>query len=66
VWTSLASLFGTFEIVLTRDFMFFETAIFWRPFLTLGRYLEASAKGKTSSAIKHLLGLQPKTASGGA
>jgi len=59
----LASLFGTFEIVLTRDFMFFETAIFLATFLTLGRYLEASAKGKTSSAIKHLLGLQPKTAS---
>ncbi|MDD5230495.1 MAG: heavy metal translocating P-type ATPase [Candidatus Marinimicrobia bacterium] len=58
----LASLLGTFEIILTRDFMFFETAIFLATFLTLGRYLEARAKGKTSTAIKRLIGLQPKTA----
>jgi len=59
----LASLLGTFEIVLTRDYMFYETAIFLATFLTLGRFLEARAKGKTSGAIKRLLGLQPKTAS---
>jgi len=58
----LASLLGTFEIVLTRDFMFFETAVFLATFLTLGRFLEARAKGKTSTAIKRLIGLQPKNA----
>jgi len=31
-------------------------------FLTLGWYLETRAKGKTSEAIKKLIGLQPKTA----
>ncbi|HRU92779.1 MAG TPA: heavy metal translocating P-type ATPase [Candidatus Marinimicrobia bacterium] len=56
-----ASLLGTFEIVLTRDFLFFETAIFLATFLMLGRYLEARAKGKTTAAIKRLIGLQPQT-----
>jgi Cu+-exporting ATPase len=31
-------------------------------FLTLGRYLEARAKGRTSEAIRKLIGLRPKTA----
>jgi len=57
-----ASVFGTFEIVLTREFMFYETAVLLATFLTLGRYLEAKAKGKTSDAIKKLMGLQAKTA----
>jgi Cu+-exporting ATPase len=58
----VSSLLGTFEIVLTRDFLFYETAIMLATFLTLGRYLETRAKGKTSEAIKKLMGLQPKTA----
>ncbi|MBE3136985.1 MAG: copper-translocating P-type ATPase [Thermoplasmata archaeon] len=57
-----ASVLGTFEIVLTREFMFYETAVLLATFLTLGRYLEAKAKGKTSDAIKKLMGLQAKTA----
>jgi Cu+-exporting ATPase len=57
-----ASVLGTFEIVLTREFMFYETAVLLAAFLTLGRYLEAKAKGKTSDAIKKLMGLQVKTA----
>src|SRR5690606_22533815 len=31
-------------------------------FLILGRYLEARAKGRTSAAIRALMGLRPKTA----
>ncbi len=58
----VSSLLGTFNIVLTRDFLFYETALMLASFLTIGRYLEARAKGKTSESIKKLMGLQPKTA----
>lgn len=57
-----SSILGTFRIVLTPDFMFYETALMLASFLTLGRYLESKAKGRTSEAIKKLVGLQPKTA----
>jgi Cu+-exporting ATPase len=57
-----SSIFGTFEIILTREFLFYETALMLATFLTLGRYLEARAKGKTSEAIKKLIELQPKKA----
>ncbi|MBI4052849.1 MAG: cadmium-translocating P-type ATPase [Candidatus Diapherotrites archaeon] len=42
--------------------MYFETAALLLTFILLGRYLEAIAKGKTSEAIKRLVGLAPKTA----
>ena len=42
--------------------VYFETAALLLTFIMLGRYLEAVAKGKTSEAIKRLIGLQPKTA----
>ena len=58
----LSSLLGTFEIVLTKDFLFYEAALMLASFLTFGRYLEARAKGRTSEAIKKLIRLQPKTA----
>jgi Cu+-exporting ATPase len=58
----VASLLGTFEFMLTREFLFYETAVLLATFLTMGRYLEARAKGKTSEAIKKLIGLRPKTA----
>ncbi|MDD3857363.1 MAG: heavy metal translocating P-type ATPase [Methanoculleus sp.] len=57
-----ASVLGTFEFVLTPDFNFYETAVMLAAFLTLGRYLEARAKGRTSEAIKNLIGLRPKIA----
>ena len=57
-----ASVLGTFGIVLTPEFNFYETAVMLASFLTLGRYLEARAKGRTSEAIKNLIGLRPKTA----
>jgi len=57
-----ASVLGTFEVVLTREFLFYDTTVLLAAFLTLGRYLEANAKGRTSDAIKKLIGLQAKTA----
>ncbi|MDI9624817.1 MAG: heavy metal translocating P-type ATPase [Methanothermobacter sp.] len=57
----ISSLLGTFNI-LSQNFIFYETALMLAAFLTLGRYLEAKAKGKTSEAIKKLLELQPETA----
>ncbi|MCP2604936.1 heavy metal translocating P-type ATPase [Candidatus Aminicenantes bacterium AH-873-B07] len=57
-----ASIFATFGFVLSKEFLFYDTAVLLASFLTLGRYLEARAKGKTSEAIKKLIGLQPKIA----
>jgi len=57
-----SSLLGTFGIILTGEFLFYETALMLASFLMVGRYLESRAKGKTSEAIKKLMGLQPKTA----
>lgn len=42
--------------------LYFETAAFLVTFVILGKWLEAKAKGRTSEAIKKLMGLQPKTA----
>ncbi len=42
--------------------LYFETAAFLITFVILGKYLEMQAKGKTSNAIKKLMGLQAKTA----
>jgi len=58
----VSSILGTFEFILSRDFLFYETAVLLAAFLTMGRYLEARAKGRTSEAIKKLMGLQPKAA----
>ncbi|KPJ72075.1 ATPase P [candidate division TA06 bacterium DG_78] len=58
----VSSILGTFEIILSRAFLFYEAAVMLASFLTFGRYLEARAKGKTSEAIKKLMGLQAKTA----
>ena len=42
--------------------VYFESAAVIVTLILLGRYLETKAKGRTSQAIQHLLGLQPKTA----
>ena len=57
-----ASLLGTFQIVLSREFLFYDSAVLLATFLTMGRYLETRARGRTGEAIKRLMGLQPKTA----
>jgi len=43
--------------------VYFEAAAVIIAFILLGRLLEEKAKGNTSSAIKKLIGLQPKTVS---
>ena len=58
----VSSVLGTFSILLTPQFMFYETALMLAGFLMLGRYLETRAKGRTSTAIKKLVGMQAKTA----
>ena len=58
----ISSVMGTFNIILDHHFMFYESAVFLATFLMLGRYLEARAKGRTTDAIKKLIGLQAKTA----
>ncbi len=57
-----ASVLGTFRLFLSREFMFYDSAILLAAFLSMGRYLEAKAKGRTGAAIKNLMGLQPRTA----
>jgi Cu+-exporting ATPase len=42
--------------------LYFETAAFLLTFVVLGKWLEARAKGRTSDAIRKLMGLQAKTA----
>lgn len=42
--------------------LYFESAVVILTLITLGKYLEAVSKGKTSEAIKKLMGLAPKTA----
>lgn len=42
--------------------LYFETAAFLITFVVLGKWLEAKTKGRTSDAIKKLMGLQAKTA----
>ena len=42
--------------------VYYETAAVIITLIVLGRYLEAKAKGRTSEAIKELMGLRPRTA----
>lgn len=42
--------------------LYFETAAYLITFVVLGKWLEIRTKGKTSDAIKKLMGLQAKTA----
>lgn len=62
----LYGLFGVYKIFngdLTYAFkLYFESAGVILTLITLGKYLEAVSKGKTSEAIKKLMNLAPKTA----
>ncbi|MCE5203025.1 MAG: heavy metal translocating P-type ATPase [Actinomycetia bacterium] len=56
------SLAATFVPALFAEPVFFETSALLITFVILGKLLEARAKGKTSDAMKKLVGLAPKTA----
>jgi Cu+-exporting ATPase len=56
------SLAATFVPALRAEPVFYETAGLLITFVILGKLLEARAKGKTSDAIKKLMGLAAKTA----
>lgn len=62
----LYSLFGIYQISQGNAHyamhLYFESAAVILTLITLGKYLEAVSKGKTSQAIKALMGLAPKTA----
>ena len=60
----LYSLFAVTQILSgkTGYEMYFESAGVILTLITLGKYLESVTKGKTSEAIKKLMGLAPKTA----
>jgi Cu+-exporting ATPase len=69
IGTSAAFLYGIFAIIQIYagniDYaydLYFEAAGVILTLITLGKYLEAVTKGKTSEAIKKLMGLAPKTA----
>ena len=60
------SVFGTWQIIqgdhCAAHRLYFETAGVIIALVLLGKYLESVSKGKTSEAIKKLMGLAPKTA----
>ena len=45
-----------------HNMFYYETAAVILTLITLGKYMEAKSKGKTSEAIQKLMGLAPKTA----
>lgn len=59
VWNTIEIARGSFKAV---DSLYFETAGVIITLIMLGKTLEAVSKGKTSEAIKKLMGLAPKTA----
>ena len=77
IGTSAAAIYGVYAIYkigyglghmdmdMVRQFsmdLYFESAAVVLALITLGKFLEARAKGRTSDAIKKLIDLSPKTA----
>ncbi len=69
VATSAAIIYGLYSTILIYlgkiehvNNLYFDTAGVIITLILLGKYLEGVSKGKTSDAIKKLMGLQPKTA----
>lgn len=64
IYSTFLTLFPGYFISIGIDSsnVFFDTTVMIIIFITLGRYLEHRAKEKTSSQIRLLMGLQPRTA----
>lgn len=60
--TSAAYFYSIYAVLSGNGHQYFEASAVLITLVVLGRYLEAKAKGKTSDAIKKLIGLSPKTA----
>lgn len=69
IGTGAAIFYGIFALVMIAQgdghyakHLYFESAAVILTLITLGKYFETLSKGKTSEAIKKLIGLAPKTA----
>ena len=65
IGTSAAYFYSLFVVLFPNilgEHVYFETSAVLMTFIIFGKWLEAVTKGKTSEAIKKLIGLQPKTA----
>ena len=60
--TSAAYFYSLATTFFVQGPAYFDTAAVIITLIILGKYLEAGAKGRTSEAIKRLMGLRPKTA----
>lgn len=60
VCVSLGIIFGFSDVVGNREY--YETAAAILTLITIGKYLEARARGRTSAAIQRLVKLAPQTA----
>jgi Cu+-exporting ATPase len=60
--TSAAYFFSIANMLTGDPHLYFETSAILITLIIFGKFLEARAKGRTSEAIKALMGLQPKTA----
>lgn len=60
--TSAAYFYSIANIIYKKQDLYFETSAILITLIILGKLLESMAKGKTSEAIKALIGLQAKTA----
>lgn len=60
--TSAAYFFSVYNLLIGVNEFYFESSAVIITLILLGKLFEAIAKGKTSEAIKKLMGLQPKTA----
>ncbi len=62
LYSVIATVSPSFFAVEGQVAVYFETVAVLHTLIILGRWLETRARGRTSEAIKKLMGLQPKTA----
>ncbi|MDH5690533.1 MAG: heavy metal translocating P-type ATPase, partial [Candidatus Bathyarchaeota archaeon] len=62
IGTSAAYFYSVYVTFSGQGKLYYTTAVFLMTFLILGKLLEAIAKGRTSAAIRKLMGLRAKTA----